>query len=113
MPLLKRGELDLMFCYRSQAEEGQVPFLTLPDEISLGAPDLADRYATASYQCDDGTIYRGAPIAYTATPLTAARRPLAAAAFLSFLALDEAAEAVRRHAFRAVLSLSRPRLRGQ
>lgn len=108
MPMLKRGELDLMFCYRSQAEEAGVSFVVLPEAINLGSPDMAAVYAAASYQCADGSVYHGAPIAYTATPLASGRHALATAAFLVFLASREAAEAVQRHGFRAAGALSRP-----
>ncbi len=108
LPLLQRGELDLMFCYRSQAEEAGVPFLELPGQISLGAPEWASQYATASYRCADGTLYRGAPIAYTATPLRGSRYPLAVAAFLIFLTGGEAAAACARHGFQAAHALVHP-----
>jgi molybdate/tungstate transport system substrate-binding protein len=111
-PMLQRGELDLMLCYRSQAKEAGLPFVTLPAEMNLGSPELADAYAAASYRCADGTTYRGAPIAYTATPVTDAPHPLAAAAFLAFLTSDEATEAVARHGFRAVRAITRPRAEG-
>jgi ABC-type molybdate transport system substrate-binding protein len=45
-------------------------------------------------------VYRGAPIAYTATLLREAPHPEAAEAFLGFLQSDAAAEAVARHGFR-------------
>jgi molybdate/tungstate transport system substrate-binding protein len=111
-PMLQRGELDLMLCYRSQAKEAGLPFVTLPAEISLGSPELAEEYAAASYQCADGATYRGAPIAYTATPLANAPHPLAAAAFLVFLTSDEAAEAVARHGFGATRAVVRPGMEG-
>lgn len=71
--------------------------MTLPEEINLGSPERAEEYAAASYQCADGAVYRGAPIAYTATPLRAAPHPEAAEAFLKFLQSDAAAEAAARH----------------
>jgi len=109
MPMLTRGQLDLMFCYRSQAEEARVPFVTLPDQISLGSPELAEQYAAACYTCTDGTVYRGAPIAYTATPISRTQHPVPASAFLVFLASDEAAEAIVRSGFRPARGLVRPR----
>jgi len=108
MPMLERGDLDVMLCYRSQAEETRVPFLALPEQINLGSPDLAEVYAAASYQCTDGTVYRGALIAYTATPIRSGRHPLAAAAFLVFLASREAAEIIERHGFRGARAVVRP-----
>ena len=109
IPMLTRSELDLMFCYRSQAEEARVPFVKLPDQISLGSPDLAEQYAAASYRCADGTVYHGAPIAYTATLVIGAQHQFVAAAFLIFLASDEAAGAIARHGFRATRTLVWPR----
>lgn len=109
MPMLARGELDLVFCYRSQAEEARVPFVTLPAQVSLGAPEFATQYAAASYLCADGTGYHGAPIAYSATPMKVAAHPLALAAFFVFLLSDEAIGAIRQHGFRPARGLVRPR----
>ena len=109
MPMLTRGGLDLMLCYRSQAEETRVPFVTLPEQINLGTPDFAEQYAAACYECGDGTVYRGAPIAYTATPIAHALQPLPTSAFFVFLASDEAGEAIARHGFRPARGLTRPR----
>lgn len=105
--MLQRGEIDIAFAYRNQAEEAGLPYVTLPTEINLGSPDLASEYAASSYQCTDGTRYRGGPIAYTATPLVGAPHPLAAAAFLVFLSSDEAAQAIRRHHFEVTRMLVR------
>jgi len=109
MPMLKRGQLDVTLCYRSQAREAGVPFVALPKQANLGSPDMTAVYATASYKCADGTTYRGTPIAYTATPVAGSRHHAAAAAFLVFLTSDEAGEAVQRHGFRSARALVRPR----
>ena len=111
MPMLEGGELDLAFCYRSQAEESGAAYVALPKQVNLGSSDMAAVYSTASYQCQDGTTYRGAPIAYTATPLICAWHPLAAAALLLFLASYEGTECIRRHGFRPAHALVRPRSR--
>ncbi|MFB3881341.1 MAG: substrate-binding domain-containing protein [Armatimonadota bacterium] len=110
MPMLERGELDLVFCYRSQAEETGIPYLPLPEHVNLGSPEMAEVYSGASYRCQDGTTYLGAPIAYTATPLVCARHPVASAALLVFLASSEGAECVRLHGFRPARALVRPGL---
>lgn len=107
--MLRRGEIDLTFSYRSHAEEAGLAFVKLPEEVNLGAPSLAESYEEASYQCTDGTRYHGSPIAYTATPLVDARHASAAAAFLVFLTSDEAADGIRRHGFRTAKALVRPR----
>jgi molybdate/tungstate transport system substrate-binding protein len=107
--MLRRGEIDLAFSYRSQVEEAGLPFVKLPEEVNLGVPYLAESYAEASYLCTDGTRYCGAPIAYTATPLINSKHPLAVAAFLVFMTSDEATDILQQHNFRAAREVMRRR----
>jgi len=95
-------ERHLAFACRSQAVEEGLPFAYLLDEANLGSPVHAGRYATATYRCADGALYRGAPIAYAAAALRNSSHPRDAAAFLSFLGSELAAKACERHAFRLV-----------
>jgi molybdate/tungstate transport system substrate-binding protein len=99
IPLLKRGSLDLIFAYRSQAVEECLPFIPLPDEANLGSPVQAEAYAWATYRCSDGTVYHGALITYAAALLPAGLRSSAAAAFLIFLGSTAARDALTRHGF--------------
>jgi len=100
-PMVRRGQLDIVFSYRSQAQEEGLAFIPLPDEINLGSPEHAAGYAKAQYRCRDGTTYQGSVITYTAMQLSNAYSPLAAAAFLVFLTSKQAARACERHGFRA------------
>jgi molybdate/tungstate transport system substrate-binding protein len=61
------GSLDAAFVYRNMAVEREYPYVDLPPELNLGAPSLADRYASATVELGDGTTVRGAPIEYGAT----------------------------------------------
>jgi molybdate/tungstate transport system substrate-binding protein len=97
IPMLRRGEIELLVTYRSHVVEEGLPFLELPPEANLEPPDLADHYATATHRCADGTLYCGSPISYAAAALTggaAARRE-----FVRFLGEAEARRATARHGF--------------
>jgi molybdate/tungstate transport system substrate-binding protein len=107
--LLREGRIDLAFSYRNQALEEDLPFITLPDTINLGSPAQIANYQAASYVCSDGTCYQGDLISYTAAPLTCAPQPLAATAFLVFLASDTARDAIMRHGFRVAYAITRPK----
>jgi len=109
MGAIARGDYDLGLTYRSQAVESGLPFIVLPDPVDLGSPACADAYAQVAYRCADGAVYPGAPITYTAAMLTTARRPLAAAAFLTFLASGQAAPLYEKHGFRPIASSVRGR----
>lgn len=61
------GTVDAAVVYRNMALERDYPYVELPAAVDLSAPALADRYATVSHRLPDGTVVRGAPIAYAAT----------------------------------------------
>jgi molybdate/tungstate transport system substrate-binding protein len=46
--LLQSGELDYIYCYRSIAEQYQLPFVRFPSEIDFGDASKSDYYAMAS-----------------------------------------------------------------
>jgi len=102
LPMLRRGELDLVFSYRSQVIAEELPFLELPPETDLGALEHAGAYAKATYTCEDGTVYRGAPIAYAATIPIGALNPIGAACFLAFLTTPTARRMLEAEGFRPV-----------
>jgi molybdate/tungstate transport system substrate-binding protein len=90
LALLEVGELDYMFIYRSVAEQHNLEYLVLPDEINLKNADMSDFYKTASVSLtgkQPGTFITkaGEPIIYGVTiPNNAPNRKLAMA-FLTFL----------------------------
>jgi molybdate/tungstate transport system substrate-binding protein len=90
LSLLETGELDYIFIYRSVAEQHELRYIVLPDEINLKKAELSDFYKTASVRLTGrkpGTFITkvGKPIVYGVTiPKDAPNRELALA-FLSFL----------------------------
>lgn len=97
VPMLRRGEIELLVTYRSQAVEEGLPFLELPAEASLESPDLPHHYAKASYRCVDGTAYRASAISYAAASVKGGAD--ARLEFVEFLGTEEARQAMLRHGF--------------
>ena len=60
------GGIDAAVVYRSMAEERGYPYRELPPAVNLGDPVRAEQYGAVSYELDDGTVVRGAPIEYAA-----------------------------------------------
>jgi molybdate/tungstate transport system substrate-binding protein len=106
VPRLRGGDLDLVLSYRSQAVAEGLPFLKLPPETDLGSPEHADTYAGVDYRCEDGTVYRGAPVAYAAAIPGLAPNPLGAAAFLAFLTTPTARRLLEEQGFRPLSRLA-------
>lgn len=61
---LEAGVVDAAVVYRSMAVERGYPRVDLPAAIDLSDPSRS--YDAASYELDDGTVLRGAPIRYGA-----------------------------------------------
>jgi len=90
LALLEVKAIDYVFLYRSVAKQHGLKYLTLPDEINLNKPELAEQYRTVTVEISGktpGTLIakRGEPMIYGATIPNNARNPAAALAFLSFL----------------------------
>lgn len=88
--LLELGELDYIFEYESLARSHGFRYVTLPPEIDLGDPSLADRYARASVRVAgrtprDSVTFTGAPILYGLAIPRDAPHPAAAKGFVDFL----------------------------
>ena len=92
--LLKSGEIDYLFMYRSVIEQQHLKIVLLPDEINLGSPRLADHYRTAAVNTA-GSLpgqwveKRGQPIACSVTIPRHAPHPRLAEAYLSLLLSPE------------------------
>ncbi|MGB9770325.1 extracellular solute-binding protein [Caldisericum exile] len=65
--LLQANELDYAFEYESVAVQNNLKYISFPDELNLGNPDLTDWYEKASLTLKDGTVVKGAPILYGLT----------------------------------------------
>ncbi len=90
LALLEVGELDYIFTYRSVAEQHNLHYITLPDEINLSRPDLSEFYRRASVRLvgrERGNFITrvGEPIVYGVTIPKNAPNPELARAFLSLL----------------------------
>jgi molybdate/tungstate transport system substrate-binding protein len=91
--LLQLGELDYIFEYESLARSHDFRFVTLPREIDLGDPDLAQHYAGAAVRVAgrtlrDSVTFAGAPILYGLAVPRAAPHARAAARFVEFFLRD-------------------------
>lgn len=90
LALLEVGEIDYVFFYRSVARQHGLKWVTLPDEINLKNPEMADIYQRASVEVTGKTpgtviVRPGAPMVYGLTIPKNADNPAAALAFVTFL----------------------------
>jgi molybdate/tungstate transport system substrate-binding protein len=90
--LVQAGELDYAWSYASIARSAGLRYVSLPREIDLSDPGMAQWYAQASVRLPgqsregkDSVEFRGEPIVYALTIPTAAPHRQTAAAFVSFV----------------------------
>ncbi|MDD3858083.1 MAG: tungstate ABC transporter substrate-binding protein WtpA [Methanoculleus sp.] len=86
--MVKSGDLDYAWEYRSVAVQNDLSFLELPEEIDLSAVAFADNYATVRTEAKkgDGTaLYAGSPIVYGVTVPKIAEHPDLGVAFVEML----------------------------
>jgi molybdate/tungstate transport system substrate-binding protein len=88
--LLELGELDYIFEYESLARSHGFGYVTLPREIDLGDPSLADQYSRATVRVAgrtprDSLTFTGAPILYGLAVPRAAPHPAVARLFVEFV----------------------------
>ncbi|MBN3036443.1 MAG: tungstate ABC transporter substrate-binding protein WtpA [Bacteroidales bacterium] len=94
LAMLESNTIDYIFVYRSMAEQHGLKYLRLPDEINLGKPEMAGRYATASVQISGNGIgqkieVKGKPALYAVCLIDHAPHRDAALQFLKFLLSTE------------------------
>ncbi len=100
VPLLRSGDMDYAFEYRSVAVQHGLRFVELPDEINLSRAEYADFYRRASVELkgaggDSSITQVGAPIVYGVTIPENAPRPDLAVEFLKFLLGPEGQEIMK------------------
>ncbi len=89
--LLESGEIDYAFEYQSVIEQQGLLYVSLPDELNLGLPELAAQYASVQVQLDFRRfstvtpIFDGVPIGYGISIPANAPHPEEALAFVQFL----------------------------
>lgn len=104
--LLQAGELDYVWTYRSIAETNRLRYVTLPRQVDLSDPALADAYAAVSVRvpgskrtAGDSVEFRGEPILYALTIPVAAPHPGTGLAFAQFVLSPEGSAILRRSGF--------------
>jgi molybdate/tungstate transport system substrate-binding protein len=114
--LVQAGELDYSWSYASIAKTSGLRSVSLPPEVDLSEPTLADWYSRAvvrlpgaSRAGKDSVEFRGEPIVYALTIPTAAPHPQTAEAFVHFIFSAEGQAILRANGFTV---LERPLLGG-
>jgi molybdate/tungstate transport system substrate-binding protein len=84
--ILEQGQLDAVAAYKHEAVARGLPYITLPPQINLGDPTLADNYKKGSYtlQKDGQTVY-GEPIYFSFTIPTTVKNLDGAISFGDFI----------------------------
>jgi molybdate/tungstate transport system substrate-binding protein len=104
--LVQAGELDYAWSYLSIAKTTGLRYVTLPREIDLSDPGLAQWYAQARVRLPgasragkDSVEFKGEPIVYALTIPTAAAHPVSAQAFVRFLFSPEGQSIIKANGF--------------
>jgi len=100
--LLKEGEIDYLFIYRSVAAQHGFAMVELPDEVNLRSGELADLYATATVrltgkQPGEWITRKGEPMVYSATMPVDGPNPAAAKAWMAMLLSDAGRAVMKRN----------------
>jgi molybdate/tungstate transport system substrate-binding protein len=91
IPLLESGDVDYIFEYESVVRQHKLAYISLPDELNLGAPAQVERYRQVSIKLDFQRFasvkpeFRGDVIGYGIAIPSNAPHPDAAAQFVAFL----------------------------
>ena len=116
MALVQAGELDYSWSYASIAKTAKLRYVSLPDELDLSDPKLADWYAQARVwipgsrrAAGDSVEFRGEPIVYALTIPAAAPHPQTAHAFVRFVFSPEGQAILKANGF---MLLEKPLLGG-
>ncbi|WP_052292271.1 tungstate ABC transporter substrate-binding protein WtpA [Methanosphaerula palustris] len=95
LDLLTSGKADYALVYRSSAVDAGLPYIELPDEISLANLSMSKDYALVQAKTPSGLI-PATPIVYGLTIPTRAAHPDLGVAFIKALASDQGAAALNK-----------------
>lgn len=95
---LQAGQLDACAAYRFQPGPFRLPYISLPDEINLGAANVREAHPDLKLRVA-GKTYYPEPLVFYAAALTAASHPKGAAEFISWLTSSEAQSIFRRYQY--------------
>lgn len=112
LPRLAEGGVDYVFMHRSMAEQHNLKFIALPDEINLSRMDQADTYAKVQVEIDgarpgERLVQVAHPIVYAVTIPTGATNPELAGEFLWFM-LSGRGRAIMEKEYQPTLSPPQP-----
>jgi len=100
MALLEARALDYAFVYRCHAEDHHLPYVRLPDAVSLGRPGLASAYGAVQVDVPDfrgkTVTMRGHPVYLGLTISKRSRQPAAAERFVRFMLSPRGLDMLRR-----------------
>jgi molybdate/tungstate transport system substrate-binding protein len=82
---VESGQFDAGIFYKHEIVARQMPYISFPDEINLGAQRFSELYAQESYTTPSGQQISGAPILFTVSIPEAAHNRDGAVAFVRFL----------------------------
>lgn len=90
LALLEAGELDMIFIYRSVAQQHNAGYLILPEEINLKSVKFKDFYSQASIELTgknpgETITQKGAPMVYGITVPKTAASPKLGAQYIEFI----------------------------
>lgn len=94
---LQTGQLDAGVFYTSEVVDVKLPYITVPDEINQGNPQLASLYAQESFTDSKGNVDKGSPIVYTATVPSVAKNPTGGLAFIQYLGTTNGRALLTQH----------------
>jgi len=100
--MLEAGQIDYLFIYRSVCEQHRMPFVPLPEEISLKSPAFRDFYKQAEIRITgkrpgEFLTKKGKPMVYGITIPKKAPYPEAALSFVAFVVGPSGQEIMRRN----------------
>ena len=87
---LETHTIDYLFIYRSVAQQHDLEYVLLPDEVNLRGPKLTDLYRSVTVEISgkkpgETIVKRGEAMVYGVTIPKSAPNPEAALAFVQFL----------------------------
>jgi molybdate/tungstate transport system substrate-binding protein len=105
--LLEVGELDYIWTYENLAKNAGLPYVTLPSETDLSAPQDSAVYATATVRVHgrtprDSVTFRGSPILFAVTVPNGAPHRALAERFTAFLLSADGQRILRAQHFDAI-----------
>lgn len=93
---LETGEVDYIFIYRSVAEQHNLRFVELPDQINLGSIDYAGQYGKVKVVQANGNVVTGTPIVYGITIPKNAEHKSYAEKFIELIISEKGHEILRK-----------------